>query len=343
MDAGSWRRERRHAPPPRPRPWSRNIAMAIRHPRRSSKCRRMPAPRPPARPLPHRATPSAAIPRNRGPRYRPDRPPRPTRRRRAQPIPAGVRRTPRTESGRARQAASETRRAADHARRSAPAVLLYEFVLHTRSPLYVSGAFHAAWRARRQGPVKDRPARLTTQWPPNSAHRLPRAQMAELVDAPASGAGARKGVEVRVLFWAPFFYARAAASNRQLGISFNHALLQFRPRTWLPQTRLVRYAVAQRAAVGRGRAGDRANDTDEFGVDRVRVGADHGVAVPGHVDELEVGRDVRIGQRARLGDVAARGIFERRAHAAFDRQIHRVLGLAPRGFAHVQRLHGRGL
>ncbi len=27
--------------------------------------------------------------------------------------------------------------------------------------------------------------------------------MAELVDAPASGAGARKGVEVRVLFWAP--------------------------------------------------------------------------------------------------------------------------------------------
>jgi hypothetical protein len=29
--------------------------------------------------------------------------------------------------------------------------------------------------------------------------------MAELVDAPASGAGARKGVEVRVLFWAPFF------------------------------------------------------------------------------------------------------------------------------------------
>jgi hypothetical protein len=30
------------------------------------------------------------------------------------------------------------------------------------------------------------------------------ARMAELVDAPASGAGARKGVEVRVLFRAPF-------------------------------------------------------------------------------------------------------------------------------------------
>jgi hypothetical protein len=32
-----------------------------------------------------------------------------------------------------------------------------------------------------------------------------RARMAELVDAPASGAGARKGVEVRVLFRAPVF------------------------------------------------------------------------------------------------------------------------------------------
>ena len=33
------------------------------------------------------------------------------------------------------------------------------------------------------------------------------AQMAELVDAPASGAGTRKGVEVRVLFWAPISYS----------------------------------------------------------------------------------------------------------------------------------------
>ncbi len=30
------------------------------------------------------------------------------------------------------------------------------------------------------------------------------AQMAELVDAPASGAGVLTDVEVRVLFWAPF-------------------------------------------------------------------------------------------------------------------------------------------
>ena len=33
---------------------------------------------------------------------------------------------------------------------------------------------------------------------------MSRARMAELVDAPASGAGAGNGVEVRVLFRAPF-------------------------------------------------------------------------------------------------------------------------------------------
>jgi hypothetical protein len=37
--------------------------------------------------------------------------------------------------------------------------------------------------------------------------------MAELVDAPASGAGTRKGVEVRVLFWAPFHFEEAIFLN----------------------------------------------------------------------------------------------------------------------------------
>jgi hypothetical protein len=39
------------------------------------------------------------------------------------------------------------------------------------------------------------------------------ARMAELVDAPASGAGARKGVEVRVLFRAPVFYSAMFAEG----------------------------------------------------------------------------------------------------------------------------------
>src|SRR6218665_2451439 len=41
-------------------------------------------------------------------------------------------------------------------------------------------------------------------WRSHARTWLSVAQMAELVDAPASGAGTRKGVEVRVLFWAPF-------------------------------------------------------------------------------------------------------------------------------------------
>ena len=36
-------------------------------------------------------------------------------------------------------------------------------------------------------------------------HRTRFAQMVKLVDTLASGASARKGVEVQVLFWAPFY------------------------------------------------------------------------------------------------------------------------------------------
>ena len=55
-----------------------------------------------------------------------------------------------------------------------------------------------------------RPAATALARPPQRANdlefdrRLYKAQMAELVDALASGASTRKGVEVQVLFWAPF-------------------------------------------------------------------------------------------------------------------------------------------
>jgi hypothetical protein len=42
--------------------------------------------------------------------------------------------------------------------------------------------------------------------PRDNPYIRPHAQMAELVDAPASGAGTGNGVEVRVLFWAPLIF-----------------------------------------------------------------------------------------------------------------------------------------
>lgn len=60
-------------------------------------------------------------------------------------------------------------------------------------------------------PAKPSRHRNNSCSPPLTACRPPRkrtavAQVAELVDAPASGAGACKGVEVRVLSWAPLFF-----------------------------------------------------------------------------------------------------------------------------------------
>ncbi len=46
---------------------------------------------------------------------------------------------------------------------------------------------------------------------------MSRARMAELVDAPASGAGAGNGVEVRVLFRAPFFCSSLIVHARESG------------------------------------------------------------------------------------------------------------------------------
>ena len=43
---------------------------------------------------------------------------------------------------------------------------------------------------------------------------MSRARMAELVDAPASGAGAGNGVEVRVLFRAPFAFGGLATNAK---------------------------------------------------------------------------------------------------------------------------------
>jgi hypothetical protein len=47
------------------------------------------------------------------------------------------------------------------------------------------------------------------------------ARMAELVDAPASGAGAGNGVEVRVLFRAPFL-AKAFVAISTASLTENH-------------------------------------------------------------------------------------------------------------------------
>ena len=84
-----------------------------------------------------------------------------------------------------------------------------------------------------------------------------RAQMAELVDAPASGAGARKGVEVRVLFWAPFPVTRRQARTLRGGAGVVGA---GKGHTCVTPKRLRRRA---------GRSGGRAGRVGDTGVTKV--------------------------------------------------------------------------
>src|ERR1700739_1050318 len=71
------------------------------------------------------------------------------------------------------------------------------------------------------------------------------AQVAELADALASGASSRKGVEVRVLSWAPFKSKelRSATANPSCSYAFLLALV------WVPVGVSVRRSTASRRAI----------------------------------------------------------------------------------------------
>ena len=58
------------------------------------------------------------------------------------------------------------------------------------------------------------------------------AQMVKLVDTPASGAGGRKAVEVRVFFWAPIQNSRLALSLTKTRES---GFLRYRPLIFNPK------------------------------------------------------------------------------------------------------------
>ena len=68
---------------------------------------------------------------------------------------------------------------------------------------------------------------LTQSLPPDTQPAVPifRAQVAELVDALASGASVRKVVEVRVLSWAPLPFDRTGMPSGLSGTLHMHSLL----------------------------------------------------------------------------------------------------------------------
>ena len=77
--------------------------------------------------------------------------------------------------------------------------------------------------------------------------------MAELVDAPASGAGDRKVVEVRVLFWAPFVLHEHPDKSKiplETAVFLCLASTGFHPWVWASK-------VSKGISVGIGRQGRR--------------------------------------------------------------------------------------
>src|SRR5687768_703150 len=99
-----------------------------------------------------------------------------------------------------------------------------------------------------------RAAALTRQRPPPTSPVLPRAQVAELVDAPASGAGARKGVEVRVLSWAPLSRSEEKAGSRASPqrTAENRPPRRMPAQSWSPKVASAPLSSLPRAALSTG-------------------------------------------------------------------------------------------
>ena len=91
----------------------------------------------------------------------------------------------------------------------------------------------------------------------------------------------------------PFLWV---ASNRKLRVAFDDVLFQLRRFPFFPQRRPLFDAINQRTAVCRIVAFDGSLDADEFGVERIRACAHDSVAVPVHVDEVQMRGIVRIQQ-----------------------------------------------
>src|SRR5262245_20341412 len=100
------------------------------------------------------------------------------------------------------------------------------------------------------------------------------------------------------------------ALDRQQRISLDHALLELRRLAFLPQRRAMHDAIEQRSAVRTFRPLQRTRYADELALDRIAGHAHGSVAVSAHIDERQMRRQLRIGERSCLLDVTGLCVFE---------------------------------
>ena len=127
------------------------------------------------------------------------------------------------------------------------------------------------------------------------------------------------GAPVRDEEWTAGAGDGRAGLDRQSNVAFEHRCLQLRRLSLLPQLGGVGDPIAEGPAVRAFAARNRARDADELGAHLIGRQSDLRIAVSSQIDELEVRREIRVGQRpARSGrsSLHIRGTNGRRASAA---------------------------
>ena len=166
-----------------------------------------------------------------------------------------------------------------------------------------------------------------------------RAGLAELVGTrnevmilAASGTGALEaaGKRSEALSSGPAI-SDPGSSHGQVRRAFQYPLLQTGVLPSLPEPGAVQHAISERAAVGCRAARDRPLDAHEFRLEDVGCHPDRGVAVATEIDERQMRRQIGIGKRSGLREVARARVLERRPNAVPDHHVDRGFGLRRSG------------
>ena len=113
----------------------------------------------------------------------------------------------------------------------------------------------------------------------------------------------------------------ACESHREFWVAFENLDLEFWRFAIFPESGARFNAIAESASIGTVAAFERARNADEFRFDKFAGSVNHRVAMTPHVDERNVRRQVGIGKRSGLRDIAGLQVFETRPHPVPHEQI----------------------
>src|SRR5688572_32462585 len=114
-----------------------------------------------------------------------------------------------------------------------------------------------------------------------------------------------------------------SSSDRKAGIALDHALLELRPFSLVPQRHAVHDAITQRTAFHAFTPFERPRNAHELAFHRIGRHAQRRVAMTAPIEEREMRGQRGIRNTSRALEIAAGLILKARAHTVEEQHVHR--------------------